>query len=215
MNIDIQEAIRCYHEAAAQRKQEHVILILDKALHMFPWESLPCLRGRSVSRLPSLGSLIERIVDSPIDGVSWPSVTSSKGFFVLNPEGDLTYTQSQFENDLSTYIYFDILAEIRIDGWNGIVGRAPMDQEILSGLRNNDIFLFDPIVCHVDIRYFGHGSGEQYVKSSQIKRLQNCAVTMLFGCSSGKLRDAGDFEPWGTPFTYLLAGRLFLPLKLN
>ena len=58
-----------------------------------------------------------------------------------------------------------------------------------------------------NFRYFGHGSGEQYVKSAQVKRLQNCAVTMLFGCSSGKLRDAGDFEPWGTPFTYLLGGR--------
>jgi separase len=30
---------------------------------------------------------------------------------------------------------------------------------------------------------------------------------MLFGCSSGKLHEAGDFEPWGTPFTYLLSGR--------
>jgi separase len=74
-----------------------------------------------------------------------------------------------------------------------------MDQEILSALRNNDIFL-----------YFGHGSGEQYVKSTQIKRLQNSALTMLFGCSSGKLREAGDFEPWGTPITYLLGGRYFL-----
>lgn len=60
-------------------------------------------------------------------------------------------------------------------------------------------------------RYFGHGSGEQYVKSTQIKRLPNCALTMLFGCSSGKLREAGDFEPWGTPFTYLLGGRYSIP----
>ena len=101
MTIDIQEAIRCYHEAVAPRKQEHVILILDKGLHMFPWESLPCLRGKSVSRLPSLGSLMERIVDSPMDGASWPSITPNRGFFVLNPEGDLAHTQSQFENTLA------------------------------------------------------------------------------------------------------------------
>jgi separase len=101
MTIDIQEAIRCYHEASTPRKQDHVILILDKALHMFPWESLPCLRGRSVSRLPSLGSLMERIVNSPIDGASWPTVAPNKGFYVLNPEGDLTHTQSQFNNTLS------------------------------------------------------------------------------------------------------------------
>ena len=58
-----------------------------------------------MSRLPSLGSLMERIVDSPIDGASWPSVTPNRGCFVLNPEGDLTHTQSQFENTLSKYIY--------------------------------------------------------------------------------------------------------------
>src|SRR5271163_1221549 len=70
-----------------------------------------------------------------------------------------------------------------------------MDQEVLSALKTNDIFL-----------YFGHGSGEQYIKSTQIKRLQSASLTMLFGCSSGKLRQAGDFEPFGTPFTYLLGG---------
>jgi separase len=101
MTIDIQEAIRCYHDAATQRPQEHVILILDKSLHMFPWESLPCLRGQSVSRLPSFGSLMERVVVSPIEGMSWPGVSANRGFFVLNPEGDLTHTQSQFENTLS------------------------------------------------------------------------------------------------------------------
>jgi len=82
-----------------------------------------------------------------------------------------------------------------MQGWDGITGRAPMDQEILSALKTNDIFL-----------YFGHGSGEQYVKSTQIKRLESASLTMLFGCSSGKLREAGDFEPFGTPFTYLLGG---------
>lgn len=103
MTIDIQEAIRCYHEAVTPKKQDHVILILDKALHTFPWESLPCLRGRSVSRLPSLGTLMERVVASPIEGASWPSVMANRGFFVLNPSGDLTHTQSQFEPTLSKY----------------------------------------------------------------------------------------------------------------
>src|SRR5271154_7207632 len=104
MTIDIQEAIRCYHEAMSPRKQDHIILILDKALHMFPWESLPCLRGRSVSRLPSLGSLMERVVTSPNKEPSWPKARVNKGFFILNPEGDLTHTQSQFENTLSRFV---------------------------------------------------------------------------------------------------------------
>jgi|SRR5579862_5542816 len=101
MTIDVQEAIRCYHEASTPGKPEHVILILDKALHTFPWESLPCLRGKSVSRLPSLGSLVERVVDSPIEGAMWPRIDANQGFYVLNPEGDLAHTQSQFENTLS------------------------------------------------------------------------------------------------------------------
>jgi len=104
MTIDVQEAIRCYHEAATQQKPEHIILILDKALHMFPWESLPCLRGKSVSRLPSLSSLMERVTDSPIEGATWPRIKANKGFYVLNPEGDLGHTQSQFENTLSKYV---------------------------------------------------------------------------------------------------------------
>jgi separase len=141
MTIDIQEAIRCYHEAVSARKQEHVILILDKSLHMFPWESLPCLRGKSVSRLPSLGSLMERVVDSPSEGPSWPNIAANRGFFILNPDGDLTHTQSQFENTFERYVIDSRLANFRIDGWKGIVGRAPMDQEILSALRNNDVFL--------------------------------------------------------------------------
>ena len=105
MTIDIQEAIRCYHEGVSARKPEHVTLILDKAVHMFPWESLPCLRGKSVSRLPSLGSLMERVIDSPCDGPSWPSVAANRGFFILNPDGDLMHTQSQFENTFSKYFF--------------------------------------------------------------------------------------------------------------
>jgi separase len=143
MTVDIQEAIRCYHATSTpQRKDEHVVLILDKCLHMFPWESVPCLRGRSVSRLPSLGSLLERVTDSPIDGASWPTVEPSNGFYILNPEGDLIHTQNQFQNTLSKYGTSNAIAYSRIDGWSGIVGRPPMAQEILSAVRNRHIFLY-------------------------------------------------------------------------
>ena len=33
-----------------------------------------------------------------------------------------------------------------------------------------------------------------------------CAMTMLWGCSSGLLRSQGDFDPVGTPNNYILAG---------
>jgi separase len=84
---------------------------------------------------------MERVVDSPSEGPSWPSVAANRGFFVLNPEGDLTHTQFQFETTFARYVIAFAILIFRIDGWNGIVGRAPMDQEILSALRSNDIFL--------------------------------------------------------------------------
>ena len=40
----------------------HVILILDKYIQMLPWESLPCLQNQSVSRLPSITFLRDRIL---------------------------------------------------------------------------------------------------------------------------------------------------------
>lgn len=71
---------------------------------MFPWESLPCLDGLSVSRLPSLECLRERILlqqqTSPFDGECGFSVNKESGTYVLNPSGDLKSTQETFGNDL-------------------------------------------------------------------------------------------------------------------
>jgi separase len=88
--------------------------------------------------------------------------------------------------------------------WNS----RPTTNESGNALRPSKqgyLFVF-PSSDITNLRYFGHGSGEQYVKSTKLTRLPNTALTMLFGCSSGKLREAGDFEPWGTPYTYLLGG---------
>ncbi len=54
--------------------------------------------------------------------------------------------------------------------------------------------------------YFGHGGGEQYIRSHKIRHLPRCAATMLWGCSSGLLRDMGEFDRIGTPYNYMLAG---------
>lgn len=54
-------------------------------------------------------------------------------------------------------------------------------------------------------RYFGHGGAEQYVRSHKIRQLSRCAVTMLWGCSSGAMREMGDFDRAGTPDAYMLS----------
>lgn len=54
--------------------------------------------------------------------------------------------------------------------------------------------------------YFGHGGGEQYVRGQKVRELDSCSTAILMGCSSGHLHSAGDFEPWGTPLSYLMGG---------
>lgn len=55
-------------------------------------------------------------------------------------------------------------------------------------------------------RYFGHGGGEQYARSNKIRALAKCAAVMLWGCSSGDLKEMGEFDRVGTPYNYMLAG---------
>ena len=140
-----------------------------------------------MSRLTSLGCLRNRILQqrrnpASIDGRIYAS--RSNGASVLNPGGDLTATQSKFEESLQ-----------ELSGWECIVQREPAEAEMKTCLESKDIFL-----------YFGHGSGGQYIRSRTIKKLDKCAVALLMGCSSGALTEAGEFEPYGTPMNYMLAG---------
>ena len=196
MTIELVDALRQYHEAASkqdhQASPQHTILILDKAMHCFPWESLPCLMGQAVSRLPSLGCLRDRILQytkqqhqeniSPLDPML--TVNRSNGAYVINPSGDLTATQSRFEAPLE-----------KLPDWKGIKNREPSEGEMKEALESKELFL-----------YFGHGSGSQYIRSRTVQKLDKCAVALLMGCSSGALTEAGEFESYGTPINYMHAG---------
>ncbi|TVY43349.1 Separin [Lachnellula subtilissima] len=190
--IETHDALRCYHEAVRASgdsdEGRHTILILDKALHSFPWESLPCMEGQAVSRLPSLSCLRDRILASqPSPSDNLPEgcyARREKGSYILNPDGDLKNTQTTFGKALQT-----------LDEWDSIVKREPTEAEFKASLESNDIFL-----------YFGHGSGAQYIRAREIRKLQTCAVTFLMGCSSGALTEVGEFEPYGTPINYMHAG---------
>ncbi len=187
------DALRQYHQASKaishDDKSQHTILILDKALHCFPWESLPCMNGHAISRLPSLGCLRDRILRQQQQGGARPAnegwqVDRKSGACVLNPGGDLTATQAKFEKPLENLV-----------GWESIVGREPTEDEMQGYLESCDVFL-----------YFGHGSGGQYIRSRTIKKLDSCSVALLMGCSSGALTEAGEFESYGTPINYMHAG---------
>ena len=191
MVIDVIDAVRHYHQAVGNElgngSERHTILILDKNLHCFPWESLSCIKDHAVSRLTSLKCLRDRIMQqrrSPTSADGRMYVNRNRGSSILNPGGDLTATQFMFEEPLQ-----------ELPGWERIVQREPTEAEMKTCLENNDIFL-----------YFGHGSGGQYIRSRTIKKLDKCAVALLMGCSSGALTEAGEFEPYGTPINYMQAG---------
>ncbi|KAL2385604.1 hypothetical protein RJZ90_001165 [Blastomyces dermatitidis] len=193
MVIDTLDAIRRYKELEKRElvstQPGHTILILDKELHSFPWESLDCLRESSVSRMPSLYYLKETLLKlqanndlgERFDGFH---IDRKLGSYILNPGGDLKSTQIMFEHSL-----------LSLDGWSGIANREPTEDEFKQYLESKDLLL-----------YFGHGSGAQYIRGRTIKRLNRCAVTFLMGCSSGSLTEAGEFEPYGTPINYMHAG---------
>ncbi|KAL8902681.1 MAG: hypothetical protein Q9207_004465 [Kuettlingeria erythrocarpa] len=197
MIVEILDALRQYHAAAKKADQrlafEHTVLILDKELHCFPWESLPCLDGQAMTRLLSLSCLRDRLLrqrQQQLDGGSASSgkhglwVDRRRGAYVLNAAGDLKATQDKFERPL-----------INMDGgWEGLIEANPSEDQLKDYLHERDIFL-----------YFGHGSGSQYIRSSTIRKLDRCAVALLMGCSSGKLTETGEFEPYGTPASYMQA----------
>ena len=192
ITVEVLDALRQYRAAAEEfpdlSSHQHTILVLDKALHCFPWESLPCMRNRSVSRVPSLEFLRRRILQQ-LTQASFTSdsrflVGSASGTYVLNPSGDLTATQSRFEEQLSA-----------LKDWTPIIQREPSETEFKAALQEKDLFL-----------YFGHGSGGQYIRQRTIKKLDKCAVALLMGCSSGAMTEAGTFESYGTPLNYMHAG---------
>ena len=199
ITIEVIDALICYHEAVRKDSQpvpdRHTILILDKALHSFPWEALPCLAGQAVSRLPSLVALRSRIVfqqlqqqqqnESPASVSDDYVLDPSNGAYILNPAGDLVHTES---------VLGPALANLP-PTWSAVVRRAPTEAEITTALSKKSLYLF-----------FGHGSGAQYVRTRRIRRLERCAVALLMGCSSGTVTTAGSLESYGTPLNYLCGG---------
>ncbi|KAF2642990.1 hypothetical protein P280DRAFT_505241 [Massarina eburnea CBS 473.64] len=218
MAIETLDALRAYHSASnsASPANKHTILILDKNLHMLPWESLPYLEKLSISRLPSLAALRERLLAAR-PATATPNAhpghyiqADAGGTSMLNPSGDLSHTLKTIKPRLD---------DMR-GSWNHIVSRAPTEKEFEDSLRDDELVL-----------YFGHGSGAQFVRAKSVRRLYlnnrvdggvgdgdsdeekesvmkkpGCATTFLFGCSSVHLSDNGIYEPSGMLAAYLTAG---------
>lgn len=197
MVVETYDALRGYHAAArsegVREPGAHTVLVLDKALHGFPWESMPCMENLAVSRVPSLAALRRLITESrkPAAGAQEDDmagghyVSAKAGTYMLNPSSDLTNTQAYFEPSFSS-----------LSSWTRLVNKEPTERDFEEALSASDVFL-----------YFGHGSGAQYIRGKTVRRLERCRpATFLMGCSSAALNAAGEFECYGPVWNYMTAG---------
>ena len=192
MVVETYDALRAYYDASkkGRKANAHTILVLDKALHVFPWESLPCMQNSAVSRVPSLACLRQLINEAQGLGdddeeYQGHHVSTKSGTYILNPSSDLKNTETFFQPAFST-----------LETWTGIIKKEPTEASFETALTKSEILL-----------YFGHGSGAQYVRSKTIKKLDRCKpATFLMGCSSAALSTAGEFECYGPVWNYLMAG---------
>jgi len=153
-----------------------LILVLDKNLHMIPWEMTPSLRAVRVYRQPSFWHLRRNFEKSQVDDKEGIS-------YILNPGGDLKNTEAYFKE--------------RVDSsWRGIVGRAPREDEFLESLSNSQLFLY----------FGHGGGDAYCARSKIRKLQRPAAPSFLIGCSSGKMKTLGAFCPESTFLDYLYAG---------
>lgn len=150
VTVDLRAALE-EHTAVRKRAKvmpvvdSHTFLVLDRSLQSIPWESLPVLRGQSVSRIPSLEFLLDRVrlaemqrqgagqeEDALIDRIH---VDARKTYYVLNPSGDLKGTEGRFSSWLKEMHHVE---------WEGIIGRVPSEQEFLNALSRKDLVMYVP-----------------------------------------------------------------------
>lgn len=118
----------------APNGREHLFLILDKNVQGIPWESIPILRGRSVSRIPNVDFLLDRVQLAgwkPRQKTADRAVVNPRrGYYILNPSGDLGRTEGRFKAWLKDMDHV---------GWEGIVGHPPSEQQFLDALSRKDL----------------------------------------------------------------------------
>ncbi|KAJ4962506.1 hypothetical protein NE237_022445 [Protea cynaroides] len=185
----LEAAIEVQEECSSR---EPIILVLDSEVQMLPWESMPILRKQEVYRMPSVAGISSILKTSYCHkdqlqkiAAAFPLIDPLDAFYLLNPSGDLIDTQADFEGWLRNQ---------KLE-MQGKVGMSPTTEELAMALKSHDLFI-----------YFGHGSGTQYIPRNEIQKLENCAATLLMGCSSGSLSLMGCYAPEGAPISYLLAG---------
>lgn len=127
-----------YSSRMAPTPDSHMFLVLDKNVQGIPWESIPILRGRSVSRIPNLDFLLDRteyirsVQGTTVTPCDRLTVDPRRTYFVLNPSGDLKNTEGRFINWLQ---------DMQRVGWQGIIGQIPSELQFANALASKDLVM--------------------------------------------------------------------------
>ncbi|XP_064643663.1 uncharacterized protein LOC135497747 [Lineus longissimus] len=172
-----------------EQKRQPVILVLDRLLQRVPFECLPVLHGHPVTRMFSLHTLSALLTQAKLDAdnVFNNGVDQDRGFFVLNPDGNLAQTEKRL---------LPVFAEYK---WLGISGVKPTQKQYKTAVSDYDLFL-----------YSGHGCGRKYLACDTLQTTKCRAASLLFGCSSAALTVQGVCEGTGTIQHYFLGGAYFV-----
>ncbi|XP_038552604.1 separin [Micropterus salmoides] len=191
-DIECDQLLRTAVSRLADRDEphSHMVLILDKYLQKLPWESISILRTRSVSRMPSLHSLIGLSIQKETESQSIlkQGVDTRQVFYVLDPDANLGHSQDRFKEWFSSK-----------PDWEGVCGVAPDSGQLEEAVANKDLYI-----------YVGHGAGARFLDSQAVLKRQMRAASLLFGCSSAALAVRGDQEGQGIILNYLIAGCPFV-----
>jgi separase len=142
--LDVQSALSTFEndrrtESVSPQPEEHIFLVLDRHVQEIPWESIPILRGRAISRIPSARFLVDRLVTEEAlptseDGTERRKlIHANNTSFILNAAGDLKQTQERFGGWLNDMT--------RTRGWKGITDRHPTELELGAMLERSELML--------------------------------------------------------------------------
>lgn len=118
---------------------EHLFLVLDKNVQGLPWESIPILRGRSVSRIPGVQFLQDRLAfakwkretaQKPFNPQDGAIINPRNGYYILNPSGDLGRTEERFRGWVQG---------MKASGWDGVIGKQLTEQQFINALKTRDL----------------------------------------------------------------------------
>lgn len=144
--VDLRTVLEEYSSKRSQQNKssplsedEHLFLVLDKNVQGIPWENIPILRGRSVSRIPGVQFLHDRLTfakmkreasgqqHEPRDGAC---INAKSGYYILNPSGDLGRTEERFR---------DWAKDMKFAGWDGVAGKPVSEQQFVNALKTRDL----------------------------------------------------------------------------